>query len=122
LFQVANGLNIQVKKGQTVALVGASGCGKSTVVQLLLRFYDPLSGKVFLDGTDVRELNIKWLRRHIGLVGQEPILFATTIAENIRYGRDGITQEDIERAAKEANAHNFISKLPLVCSASLVPR
>jgi ATP-binding cassette, subfamily B (MDR/TAP), member 1 len=106
--------------GQTVALVGSSGCGKSTVVQLLQRFYDPLSGTVCIDGTDIRQLNVKWLRRHIGIVSQEPILFATTIAENIRYGRDGVTQDDIERAAKEANVHNFISNLPLVGTINLM--
>ena len=101
-------------KGQTVALVGPSGCGKSTVVQLLQRFYDPLSGTVAIDGIDIRELNIKWLRRNIGIVSQEPNLFATTIAENISYGRDGVTQEEIEKAAREANVHDFISKLPQV--------
>jgi ATP-binding cassette subfamily B (MDR/TAP) protein 1 len=101
-------------KGQTVALVGSSGCGKSTVVQLLQRFYDPLSGTVYIDGIDIRQLNVKWLRRHIGIVSQEPVLFATTIGENIRYGRDGVTQEEIEKAAMDANVHDFISKLPLV--------
>jgi ABC-type multidrug transport system fused ATPase/permease subunit len=112
--QVANGLSFRVEKGQTVALVGASGCGKSTVVQLLQRFYDPLDGAVCIDDIDIRQLNIKWLRRHIGLVGQEPVLFATTIAENIRYGREDVTQQEIESAAMEANVHDFISKLPLV--------
>jgi len=106
---------MRADKGQTVALVGASGCGKSTVVQLIQRFYDPLEGSVEIDGVDIRQLNIKWLRNHIGIVSQEPVLFAKSIGENIRYGRDGITQEDIEKAAADANAHDFISELPDVC-------
>ena len=106
---------MRANKGETVALVGASGCGKSTVVQLVQRFYDPLEGCVEIDGIDIRKLNIKWLRNNIGVVSQEPVLFAKTIAENIRYGRDGITQQDIEKAAADANAHDFISELPQVC-------
>ena len=70
--------------------------------------------EVLVDGRDIRNLNLKWLREHIGVVSQEPVLFATTIAENIRYGKDGVTQEDIEKATKEANAHDFILKLPQV--------
>jgi len=105
---------MKVENGKTVALVGSSGCGKSTVVQLLQRFYDPLSGTVLVDGLDIRELNIRWLRQHIGVVSQEPVLFAMSIAENIRYGRDNISQQDIERAAQQANAHDFISQLPEV--------
>ncbi|XP_022083099.1 multidrug resistance protein 1A-like isoform X2 [Acanthaster planci] len=110
--RVLNGLNLEVKRGQTVALVGSSGCGKSTTVQLIQRFYDPLSGCVELDGNDLRDLNVRWLREHIGVVSQEPVLFATTIAENIRYGRTDATDEDIKAAAIEANAHDFISALP----------
>ncbi|KAL9972823.1 hypothetical protein ACROYT_G019202 [Oculina patagonica] len=111
-IKILNSLNLSVDSGLTVALVGESGCGKSTVVKLLQRFYDPSSGQVTVDGHDIRTLNLKWLRQHIGVVSQEPVLFATTIAENIRYGKDGITQEDIERATKEANAHDFIMRLP----------
>ena len=111
---------MRANKGQTVALVGASGCGKSTVVQLVQRFYDPLEGCVEVDGIDIRQLNIKWLRNHIGVVSQEPVLFAKSIAENIRYGRDGITQQDIEKAAADANAHDFISELPQVCVVFLI--
>ena len=70
--------------------------------------------KVTVDGHDIRNLNLKWLRQHVGVVSQEPVLFATTIAENIRYGKDGATQEDIERATKMANAHEFITNLPQV--------
>ncbi|XP_035829100.1 ATP-dependent translocase ABCB1 isoform X2 [Aplysia californica] len=109
---VLDGMNLEALPGQTVALVGASGCGKSTTVQLLLRFYDPLKGQVFLDGKDIKDLNIKWLRRNIGLVSQEPVLFATTIAENIRYGREDVTMEEIIQAAKNANAYDFIMNLP----------
>ncbi|XP_049836465.1 multidrug resistance protein homolog 49-like isoform X2 [Schistocerca gregaria] len=109
---VLQGLNLRIKHGETVALVGSSGCGKSTVIQLIQRLYDPVQGKVFLDGTDVKELNVNWLRNQIGVVGQEPVLFATTVGENIRYGRENATQDEIEMAAKEANAHDFITKLP----------
>nr|QFU47755.1 P-glycoprotein [Palaemon carinicauda] len=109
---ILQGASFHVEPGQTVALVGASGCGKSTCIQLVQRFYDPLSGIVMLDGEDIRQLNIGWLRDQIGVVGQEPVLFATTIAENIRLGRPSASMEDIEAAAKEANAHNFIMKLP----------
>lgn len=70
--------------------------------------------QVLIDGVDVREYNVRWLRQHVGVVSQEPVLFGTTISENIRYGRDDATQEDIERAAKQANAHDFISLLPQV--------
>ncbi|XP_065254518.1 ATP-dependent translocase ABCB1-like [Emys orbicularis] len=110
--KILKGLNLKVPSGKTIALVGSSGCGKSTAIQLLQRFYDPVQGEVSLDGRDIRTLNIKWLRERIGLVSQEPILFATTIAENIRCGREGITDSEIEKAAKEANAFDFISRLP----------
>uniref|UniRef100_A0A674BJB0 ATP-binding cassette sub-family B member 5 n=1 Tax=Salmo trutta TaxID=8032 RepID=A0A674BJB0_SALTR len=105
-------LNLTVPRGKTIALVGASGCGKSTTIQLLQRFYDPDSGEITLDGRDIRTLNVKWLRENMGIVSQEPVLFGTTIAENIRYGREDATDEDIERAVREANAYDFISKLP----------
>ncbi|NXD50550.1 MDR1 protein, partial [Corvus moneduloides] len=110
--KILKGLNLKVQTGKTIALVGASGCGKSTTVQLLQRFYDPDQGEITLDGRDIRTLNTKWLRENIGIVSQEPVLFATTIAENIRYGREDITDAEIERAAKEANAFDFISRLP----------
>ncbi|XP_047924346.1 ATP-binding cassette sub-family B member 5 isoform X3 [Anser cygnoides] len=110
--KILKGLNLKVQTGKTIALVGASGCGKSTSVQLLQRFYDPDQGEVILDGQDIRTLNVKWLRENIGIVSQEPVLFATTIAENIRYGREDISDAEIEQAAKEANAFDFISRLP----------
>nr|XP_060638834.1 ATP-dependent translocase ABCB1-like [Anolis sagrei ordinatus] len=110
--QILKGLNLKIQPGKTIALVGSSGCGKSTTIQLLQRFYDPAEGQIIIDGHDIRTLNLKWMRENIGIVSQEPILFATTIAGNIRYGREDITDAEIEQAAKEANAYDFISKLP----------
>uniref|UniRef100_A0A669QS60 ATP binding cassette subfamily B member 1 n=1 Tax=Phasianus colchicus TaxID=9054 RepID=A0A669QS60_PHACC len=111
--KILQGLNLKVEKGQTLALVGSSGCGKSTVVQLLERFYDPLSGEIF-DDKDAKTLNIQWLRSHIGIVSQEPILFDFTIAENIAYGDNTreVSHEEIVSAAKAANIHSFIDSLP----------
>ncbi|CAM5112321.1 unnamed protein product [Natator depressus] len=110
--KVLKGLNLKVNCGQTVALVGSSGCGKSTTVQLIQRFYDPEKGMITIDGHDIKTLNLRYLREIIGVVNQEPVLFATTIAENIRYGREDVTMEEIEKAVKEANAYDFIMKLP----------
>ncbi|XP_077065305.1 ATP-dependent translocase ABCB1 [Siphateles boraxobius] len=110
--KILQGVNLKVPHGKTIALVGASGCGKSTTIQLLQRFYDPDSGEVTLDGNNIRSLNVCWLRENMGIVSQEPVLFGTTIAENIRYGREDATDADIERAIREANAYDFISKLP----------
>uniref|UniRef100_A0A8C4XV51 Bile salt export pump n=1 Tax=Falco tinnunculus TaxID=100819 RepID=A0A8C4XV51_FALTI len=112
--KILDNLNMVIKAGETTAFVGASGAGKSTTMQLIQRFYDPTDGMVSitLDGHDIRSLNIQWLRSQIGIVEQEPVLFATTIAENIRYGRDEATMEDIIKAAKQANAYNFIMDLP----------
>ncbi|XP_015708894.1 phosphatidylcholine translocator ABCB4-like isoform X5 [Coturnix japonica] len=111
-IKILKGLNLKVNCGQTVALVGGSGCGKSTTVQLIQRFYDPKEGTITIDGQDLKSLNVRYLREIIGVVNQEPVLFATTIAENIRYGRDDATMEEIEKATKEANAYDFIMKLP----------
>ncbi|KAG8432402.1 hypothetical protein GDO86_016881 [Hymenochirus boettgeri] len=110
--QILNKLNMVIKSGETTAFVGPSGAGKSTTIQLIQRFYDPEEGLVTLDGHDVRSLNIQWLRSLIGIVEQEPVLFATTIAENIRFGKESATMEEIIKAAKEANAYNFIMNLP----------
>ncbi|XP_037366487.1 ATP-dependent translocase ABCB1 isoform X2 [Talpa occidentalis] len=111
-IKILKGLNLKVHSGQTVALVGNSGCGKSTTVQLIQRLYDPLEGTVSIDGQDIRTINVRYLREIIGVVSQEPVLFATTIAENIRYGREDVTMDEIEKAVKEANAYDFIMKLP----------
>uniref|UniRef100_A0A915PV66 Uncharacterized protein n=1 Tax=Setaria digitata TaxID=48799 RepID=A0A915PV66_9BILA len=105
---VLNGLTMEAVKGKTVALVGSSGCGKSTVIQLIERFYDPLDGRIMFDTTDVRHLNLTNVRNRIALVSQEPILFNYSIRENIAYNLANITQEQIEEAAKLANAHGFI--------------
>jgi ABC-type multidrug transport system fused ATPase/permease subunit len=98
--------------GEAVAIVGATGAGKSTLVSLLPRFYDPNAGRVLLDGRDVKSLTLRSLRRQISIVLQEPLLFSGTITENIRYGRLDATTDDIVAAAKAANAHDFISALP----------
>ncbi|KAL7713328.1 ABC-type xenobiotic transporter [Entamoeba marina] len=113
--QVIEALNLEIKKGECIALVGESGCGKSTIIQLIERLYDPTNGKITLDGNDLRELNIEWLRNQIGLVQQEPILFSGTIKENILLGAiEGIipTEDDLLKFSKMANAHDFITQLP----------
>jgi ATP-binding cassette subfamily B (MDR/TAP) protein 1 len=118
---IVKGLNITFPAGKTAALVGASGSGKSTIVALIERFYDPLSGSVKLDGVDIRDLNIKWLRSQIGLVSQEPTLFATTIRGNVTHGLintpyEHLSEEEkfkiIKEACIKANADGFITKLP----------
>ncbi|KAK3154336.1 hypothetical protein QOZ80_2BG0189220 [Eleusine coracana subsp. coracana] len=101
-----------ISLGRTVALVGSSGSGKSTAIALLQRFYDPSAGEVALDGVDIRRLRLKWLRSQMGLVSQEPALFATSVRENILFGKEDATEEEIVAAAKAANAHSFISQLP----------
>ncbi|VDL59798.1 unnamed protein product [Hymenolepis diminuta] len=103
--------NMKIKAGQTIAIVGPSGSGKSTVIQLLQRFYDPIEGQVLVDGHDIRELDLKWMRRQFGVVSQEPVLFAATVEENIKLGRRDATFAEVEEAAKMADAHDFIVKL-----------
>jgi ATP-binding cassette subfamily B protein/subfamily B ATP-binding cassette protein MsbA len=109
---VLRGISLEVRPGETVALVGSTGAGKSTLVSLIPRFFDPTNGRVLLDGTDLRELRLKDLRRHIALVLQEPFLFPLSLAENIAYARPTATLLEIETAARAANAHDFIMKLP----------
>jgi ATP-binding cassette subfamily B (MDR/TAP) protein 1 len=109
---VHRGVDLDIAPGSTVALVGHSGSGKSTCVQLLERFYDVSGGAVLVDGVDVRELNVAWLRSHIGLVSQEPVLFSGSVRDNIASGKAGATDKDIEAAARLANAHDFVSALP----------
>lgn len=131
---VLQGLDLTVFKGKTVALVGPSGCGKSTIIQLLERFYDPLSGTVALDGDNLKSITLPSLRctfqikknnklhkalicrSHLGIVSQEPNLFSRTIGENIAYGDNSrvVPEAEIIEAAKKANIHNFISQLPQV--------
>ncbi|KAL0461635.1 UNVERIFIED_CONTAM: ABC transporter B family member 19 [Sesamum latifolium] len=98
--------------GKTIAVVGGSGSGKSTVVSLIERFYDPNQGEILLDNVDIKTLQLNWLRNQIGLVNQEPALFATTILENILYGKPDATMAEVEAAANAANAHSFITLLP----------
>ncbi len=112
LPEVVRGIDLEVRPGETVALVGPSGAGKSTVVSLLPRFYDVLDGRVTLDGVDVREVALPELRRAIGLVPQEPMLFAGTILDNLKYGKEDATREEVEQAARGANGHEFITALP----------
>uniref|UniRef100_A0A6N2JYJ3 Uncharacterized protein n=1 Tax=Salix viminalis TaxID=40686 RepID=A0A6N2JYJ3_SALVM len=104
--------DLKVRSGKSIALVGQSGSGKSSVLALILRFYDPTAGKVMIDGIDIKKLKVKSLRKHIGLVQQEPALFAASIYENILYGKEGASEAEVIEAAKLANAHNFISSLP----------
>lgn len=110
--EILKGINIRVPKGETHAIVGATGAGKSTVIRLLLRFYDTKSGTVCIDGHDVRELSYAALRGAIGYVSQDVFLFHGTVLENIAYGRPDATQEQIELAARAAEAHDFITELP----------
>uniref|UniRef100_A0A7C9DT60 Adenosinetriphosphatase n=1 Tax=Opuntia streptacantha TaxID=393608 RepID=A0A7C9DT60_OPUST len=105
-------LNLKIPAGKSLAVVGQSGSGKSTLISLVMRFYDPTSGSVLIDGFDIRSLNLKSLRKRTSIVQQEPALFSTTIYENIRYGNEGGTEIEIMKAAKAANAHGFISRMP----------
>ncbi len=105
-------VDLVIKPGEVIALVGPSGAGKSTILSLLYRFYDVDVGRVLYEGVDVRELSLTELRRTLAMVQQEPVLWAGSIRDNIAYGRDGATDEDIERAARDANAHDFITGFP----------
>jgi ATP-binding cassette subfamily B protein len=107
------GINFDTKPGQMVALIGPTGSGKSTITNLIPRFYDPTSGRVLIDGMDVRHMKLRSLRQHVGIVLQAPFLFNATIGENIAYGQPGASQEAIETAARAAAAHKFITQFPL---------
>merc|ERR1712131_411250 len=114
-IQVLNGFDVSIKAGQTLALVGQSGCGKSTGMQLLQRFYDTDGGQVLVDGYDTSKTNTKYLRAQIGIVAQEPTLFDDTIGNNIRYGdlSRELSIEEVERASKIASLHDFVKDMPL---------
>jgi subfamily B ATP-binding cassette protein MsbA len=108
---VLNGINLEINRGETIALVGGSGGGKTTLINLVPRFYDPTRGKVTIDGHDLREFDPKELRRQIGIVTQETLLFMDSIHDNIAYGTS-FSRESVIEAAKKAHAHDFITKLP----------
>ncbi|MDD5594779.1 MAG: ABC transporter ATP-binding protein [Candidatus Omnitrophica bacterium] len=110
--EVLKGINLEVKKGQMLAIVGSSGVGKSTLLDLIPRFYDPKKGRIAIDGIDVKEVTLKSLRQQIGIVTQETILFNDTIRTNIAYGKLDASKEEIEHAAVQAHAHDFIKHLP----------
>ena len=110
--EILHGVNISVDKGQSVALVGPTGSGKTTIMNLLNRFYDVNSGKVTFDGTDVRDIQLKSLRDNVGIVLQDSILFSGTIADNICYGKPNASMDEVISAAKQANIHDFIESLP----------
>ncbi|XP_072085762.1 ABC transporter B family member 15 isoform X1 [Arachis hypogaea] len=109
---ILSDFSLKIPAGKTVALVGGSGSGKSTVISLLQRFYDPIGGEIRVDGVPIKKMQLKWLRSQMGLVSQEPALFATSIKENILFGREDASEQEIVEAAKASNAHNFISQLP----------
>ncbi|MBA0709380.1 hypothetical protein Golax_024416 [Gossypium laxum] len=112
--QIFSGFSLSIQNGTTVALVGQSGSGKSTVISLIERFYDPHAGEVLIDGISLKEFQLRWIRGKIGLVSQEPVLFTSSIRDNIAYGKEGATTEEIRAAAELANASKFIDKLPQV--------
>lgn len=105
---IFKGLSLRIDAGKTVALVGQSGSGKSTIIGLVERFYDPLKGTVEIDGRDIKSYNLRQLRSHIALVSQEPTLFAGSIRENIAYGKEDATESEVREAAIQANAQEFI--------------
>jgi ATP-binding cassette subfamily B protein len=109
---VLQGIDLTLEPGQVVAVVGPSGAGKSTLASLLSRFYDPQGGKLLLDGRELTALDPEWLRKQIAMVAQEPLLFSSSIADNIRYGRPEATDAQVEAAARAANAHDFITRFP----------
>lgn len=112
--KILNKFNVTINKGQRIALVGSSGCGKSTITQLLERFYDPDAGRITMCDRKLSEFDLYWLRSQIGIVSQEPILFDMTIKENIAYGDNSraVSMEEVQEAAKKANIHDFIVTLP----------
>ncbi|KAJ3695666.1 hypothetical protein LUZ60_001043 [Juncus effusus] len=109
---IFDGFSLRVPSGTTMAIVGESGCGKSTVINLVERFYDPQAGEVLIDGIDIKGMMLGWIRQKIALVSQEPLLFAATIKENVSYGKEDATMEEIKRALQLANATTFVNKLP----------
>ncbi|XP_026443149.1 ABC transporter B family member 20-like [Papaver somniferum] len=111
-IMILSNFSLKISGGQTIAVVGVSGSGKSSIISLMERFYDPVAGQVLLDGRDLKLFNLRWLRNHMGLIQQEPIIFSTTIRENIIYARHNATEAEMKEAARIANAHHFISSFP----------
>jgi subfamily B ATP-binding cassette protein MsbA len=109
---VLSHINFEARPGEIIALVGPSGAGKTSLVNLIPRFYDPMEGQILIDGYDIQQIQLQSLRTHIGLVPQESILFGVSVAENISYGKPGASEEAVIAAAKAANAHGFIMELP----------
>jgi len=112
--QIFSGISFCIPSGTTAALVGQSGSGKSTIISLLERFYDPEAGEVLIDGVNLKNFQVRWIREQIGLVGQEPVLFTASVKDNIAYGKEGATDEEINKAITLADARKFIDKLPQV--------
>lgn len=112
--RIFSGFSLTIPKGKSLGLVGRSGSGKSTVISLIQRFYDPENGEVLIDGINIKEFQLSWIRSKIGLVSQEPALFASSIRENIVYGKEIATADEIKAAIEYANAAKFIDKLPQV--------
>ncbi len=106
---VLHQFSLEVKPGTSVGLVGKSGCGKSTVIGLIQRFYDVEKGSIKVDGEDIRELDVRWYRRHTALVSQEPVLYSGSIRDNIVFGKLDASENEVVEAARAANAHEFIS-------------
>jgi ABC-type multidrug transport system fused ATPase/permease subunit len=119
---VLEGVSFHANPGEMIALVGHTGAGKTTIASLLSRFYDPVEGAILLDGVDLRDLSFKSLRESIGLVLQDNFLFSGTVADNIRYSRPEASDEDVIAAAKVANAHDFIMRLPLQYETAVLER
>jgi ATP-binding cassette, subfamily B (MDR/TAP), member 1 len=115
---IFRGFSLAIPSGTTIALVGQSGSGKSTVISLIERFYDPQLGDVLIDGVNLKEFQLRWIRSKIGLVSQEPVLFAASIKENIAYGKASATDQEVRAAAELANAAKFIDKMPQVRAAA----
>ena len=111
-FAALDGFSLDVKRGETIALVGPSGAGKSTIFQLLMRFFDPTSGQITLDGKPIQTLAREDFRKHLAIVTQDPVIFGTTAMENIRFGRPGATDAEVIEAAKASAAHDFLIALP----------
>lgn len=109
---IFRGLDFTVNPDTVLAIAGASGGGKSTIASLVLRYYDPQGGRILVDGVDLRDLDLAWWRNQVGIVSQEPTLFAGTIEENIAYGRSGSTPEEVRNAAEQANCTSFIQSFP----------